>query len=122
MMLKAVKLRPFVPSGEDYQRSLQFYTDLGCELIYHSPELAIFKVGYLEFHLQNYHHRELQDNYMLELCVQDLDAWWKHIQDAGIIEKYEVRAKPPQLQPYGRRAIHLIDPAGVLWHITEWLP
>lgn len=117
--MKALKLRPFVPSGEDYQQSLHFYRDLGFEEIFHSSELTIFRIDELEFHLQNYHNRELQENFMLELCVQDLDGWWQHIQDSGIIQKYQVRAKSPQPQPYGKRAIHLIDPAGVLWHITE---
>jgi len=119
--MKAVKLRPFVPSGEDYPLAIQFYTDLGFEPIFRSPELTIFQVDDLEFHLQNYFNRELQENYMLELVVQDLDSWWKRIQTSGVIEKYQVRAKPPALQPYGRRAIHLLDPAGVLWHITESL-
>lgn len=117
--MKAIKLRPFVPSGVDYSLALEFYRDLGFEQIYHDSDLTIFKVNDLEFHLQNYHNRELQENYMLELCVQDLDAWWKRIQDSGVIDKYQTKAKPPELQPYGRRAIHLIDPAGVLWHITE---
>lgn len=117
--MKAVKLRPFVPSGENYEQSLQFYKDLGFEPIYHSPELTIFKVDDLEFHLQNYHHREMQENFMLELCVTDLDAWWEHIQRSGVVERYGVKAKPPQWQPYGKRAIHLLDPAGVLWHVTE---
>lgn len=119
-MMKAVKLRPFVPSGEDFPLAIRFYKDLGFEQIYDSPDLAIFKVDELEFFLQNYVNRELQENYMLELCVHDLDGWWQRIQDSGVLEKYSVRAKAPQLQPYGRRAIHLIDPAGVLWHITEW--
>lgn len=117
--MKALKLRPFVPSGENYEQSLRFYGDLGFEQIYHSPELTIFKADDLEFHLQNFSNKELQENYMLELCVQDLDAWWRHIQNSGVIEKYQVRAKPPRLQPYGKRAVHLLDPAGVLWHFTE---
>lgn len=117
--MKAMKLRPFVPSGENYPLVKQFYKDLGFEQIYDSPGLAIFQVDDLEFHLQNYSNQELQENYMLELCVQDLDAWWKHIKDSGVIETYQIRAKPPRPQPYGKRAIHLIDPAGVLWHITE---
>ncbi|MDD9268343.1 VOC family protein [Paenibacillus sp. GCM10023248] len=117
--MKALKLRPFVPSGGDYPRAVQFYTDLGFEKLFTSEELTIFKVDETEFHLQNFHNEELQNNYMLELCVEDLDAWWQHIQKAGIVEKYHLRAKAPQIQPYGKRAIHLIDPAGVLWHITE---
>jgi uncharacterized glyoxalase superfamily protein PhnB len=117
--MKAFKLRPFVPSGADYLLAVQFYTDLGFENIFSSDELTIFKVDETEFHLQNVHNAELQNNYMLELCVQNLDDWWQHIQNTGIVGKYNIRTKPPQIQPYGKRAIHLIDPAGVLWHITE---
>lgn len=117
--MKAHKLRPFVPSGEDYPLAVRFYEDLGFEKIFASDELTIFKVDDLEFHLQNYHNQELQHNYMLELCVHDLDAWWQHIQDSGVASKYGIKAKSPQLQPYGKRAVHLLDPAGVLWHFTE---
>ena len=117
--MKALKLRPFVPSGADYLLAVQFYTDLGFEKIFSSDELTIFRVDETEFHLQNVHNAEMQNNYMLELCVQNLDEWWQHIQSTGIVGKYSIRTKPPQIQPYGKRAIHLIDPAGVLWHITE---
>jgi uncharacterized glyoxalase superfamily protein PhnB len=117
--MKAIKLRPFIPSGENYPLAVQFYMDLGFEKIFSSDELTIFKFDETEFHVQNFHNAELQNNFMLELCVQDLDAWWQHIEDTGIVGKYNVRAKRPQIQPYGKRAIHLIDPAGVLWHITE---
>jgi hypothetical protein len=117
--MKALKLRPFIPSGSDYPLAMQFYTDLGFEKIYTSNELSVFRMGETEFHLQNFHNTELQHNFMLELCVQDLDAWWQHIQSTGVIDNYNVKAKSPRIQPYGRRAIHLLDPAGVLWHITE---
>ncbi|MEK4251785.1 hypothetical protein [Paenibacillus sp. FSL W7-1287] len=117
--MKAMKLRPFIPSGTDYPRAVQFYIDLGFEKVYYSDELTIFKFDDIEFHLQNYQNTELQHNYMVELCVQDLDAWWQHIQDSELVNKYDIRVKPPQIQPYGKRAIHLIDTAGVLWHMTE---
>jgi len=99
--------------------AIRFYDDLGFEQIYSDNGLTIFKLDEIEFHLQNFHNTELQNNYMLELCVQDLDACWERIERSGVVERYRVRAKPPKLQPYGKRAIHLIDPAGVLWHITE---
>jgi uncharacterized glyoxalase superfamily protein PhnB len=117
--MRANKLRPFVPSGADYLLAVQFYTDLGFEKIFSSDEGTIFRVDETEFHLQNFHNGELQKNYMLELCVQDLDSWWKHIQSTDVVDKYNIRANPPQIQSYGKRAVHLIDPAGVLWHITE---
>lgn len=50
--MRAVKLRPFVPSGDDFSLAIKFYVDLGFEQIYHSSDLAIFKVDELEFHLQ----------------------------------------------------------------------
>ncbi|MBW5446171.1 glyoxalase [Cohnella sp. CFH 77786] len=117
--MRANKLRPFVPSGLDYPLAVQFYVDLGFEIIFSDHGLTIFRIDELEFHLQNYHNLEMQNNYMLELCVQDLDAWWERIQRSGVVAKYNVKAKPPEIQPYGKRAVHLIDPAGVLWHITE---
>ncbi|MGO4500681.1 hypothetical protein AB4114_32950 [Paenibacillus sp. 2RAB27] len=117
--MKAQKIRPFVPSGEDFALAVQFYSDLGFEKIFSNHQGAIFKVDETEFHLQNYHNVELQQNYMLEMCVQDIDAWWTHIQNTEVVSKYQVRATPPKMQPYGKRAIHLIDPAGVLWHFTE---
>ncbi|OZB96828.1 hypothetical protein [Paenibacillus sp. XY044] len=116
--MKSLKLRPFVPSGEDYPLAVRFYEDMGFEKMFTSDELTIFRMDETEFHLQNYQNAEFQMNYMLELCVQDLDAWWSHLQNA-VIGKYGVKAKPPEIQPYGRRAIHLLDPAGVLWHFTE---
>lgn len=116
--MRANKLRPFVPSGEDYPLAIQFFIDLGFEKVYSDEELTIFKADEVEFHLQNYYNLELQQNYMLELNVQDLDAWWERIERSGVVEKYNVRAKAPEMQPYGMRAIHLVDPAGALWHIT----
>ncbi|WP_158289562.1 VOC family protein [Paenibacillus flagellatus] len=117
--MKAHRLRPFVPSGADYSVALQFYTDLGFEKIASHDGGAIFRIGEAEFHLQHYYHEELQNNFMMELCVHDLDAWWEHIRSTGVLDRYTVKATPPKIQPYGKRAIHLIDPAGVLWHITE---
>lgn len=69
--MRANKLRPFVPSGKDYPQAIQFYVDLGFEKIYSDDGLAIFKIDEVEFHLQNYHNPELQNNFMLELCVHN---------------------------------------------------
>lgn len=57
---------------------------------------------------------------MLQLWVDDLDAWWQHICEAKVTERFEgVKAKPPQDYPWGLREIHLTDPAGALWHIVQ---
>ena len=56
---------------------------------------------------------------MMQLTVDDLDAWWTHIRALDLAASYGVRPPtPPKLEPWGMRVVHLIDPAGVLWHIT----
>ncbi|WP_409342694.1 hypothetical protein [Paenibacillus sp. MBLB4367] len=117
--MKAIKLRPFIPSGENYDLAQRFFEELGFEKIYSSQELSIFRTGEQEFFLQNFHKQDFQDNFMVELVVEELDAWWEHIRAAALEEKYPIKLKPPVLYPWGKREIHLIDPAGVCWHISE---
>ena len=117
--MKATKLRPFIPSGQDYALAQRFYEELGFEKVYSDDGLSIFRMGEQEFFLQNFQNREFQDNYMVQLVVDDLDGWWTHIQAAALDRKYPVKLKEPTVYPWGKREIHLIDPAGVCWHISE---
>jgi uncharacterized glyoxalase superfamily protein PhnB len=82
--------------------------------------LAAFQVGEFRFLLQNLYVKEWAGNFMMHLLVTDADAWWKHIQDIKLAEKYpSITAKPPTLQPWGLRVLYLSDPSGVLWHIAD---
>lgn len=117
--MKAVKLRPFIPSGADYPLSIRFFEDLGFTNVYSDSGLTIFRVGEQEFFLQNFHNTEVQHNYMVELVVEDLDRCWAELQAASLESKYAVKLKEPTLYPWGKREIHLIDPAGVCWHLSE---
>jgi len=117
--MQAIKLRPFVPSGADYALSQRFFEDLGFQKIYSDDGISIFRIGELEFYLQNFHNQDFQDQYMLELAVEDLDQWWEHIQTAGLADKYPIKVKEPKHYPWGKREVHLIDLAGVCWHISE---
>ncbi|MBP3965568.1 MULTISPECIES: hypothetical protein [Paenibacillus] len=118
--MKATKLRPFVPSGADYELAQRFFKELGFECILSVQDISIFRLSEQEFILQNYSNQSFQDNYMMDLIVDDLDAWWTHIQ--AIMESGQfptIRAKEPTVFPWGRRELHLIDPAGVCWHLAE---
>ena len=60
---------------------------------------------------------------MMQLMVDDLDAWWAHIQKLDLPTNFQVAApKAPAVQPWGLRVAYVIDPAGVLWHIAERRP
>jgi hypothetical protein len=117
--LKVKELMTFVPSGKDYKNEIRFYSDLGFTLHWTSDELSVLKIENFGFYLQNFENTEMQSNFMMDLEVEDLDAWWSKIQKMKISEKYQgASAKAPQDYPWGKREIHLITPARVLWHIA----
>lgn len=116
--MELIKLRSFIPSGEDYHLAQRFFADLGFEKIYSDNGISVFRMEDQEFYLQNFHNKEFQENFMIELVVGDLDGWWKHIHNT-VLDRYPIKVKEPTLYPWGKREIHLIDPAGVCWHISE---
>ena len=114
-------LRPFLPA-RDFDTSKAFYTALGFEMLL-DADVAIFKVGSGGFLLQRYYHKEWADNCMMQLMVDDLDAWWVRIEALDLAATFGVRPpRPPQLQPWGLRVAFLFDPSGVLWHIAARRP
>jgi catechol 2,3-dioxygenase-like lactoylglutathione lyase family enzyme len=115
-------LRPFVPC-DDFELCKRFYADLGFTLGHHDDAIAIFASGAFSFVLQNYRWESARQNYVLQLLVSDVDAWWARIQSSGLAARYGVRVVPVKDEPWGAtgaRVIHLIDPTGILWHITQF--
>jgi uncharacterized glyoxalase superfamily protein PhnB len=118
MNLKAKEIMTFVPGGKDYKLALAFYQDLGFEATWTSDELSVLEKDGCRFFLQNFTNEAMQNNFMMNLEVVDLDAWWRKIQETDLVGKYPgVRAVEPKDYPWGKREIHLIDPVGVLWHM-----
>ena len=109
--------RPFIPA-KDFDLSKRFYEALGFEKILDS-EVAIFNVGSGGFILQNYFQEDWAGNFMMQLMVDDLDAWWAHVQSLDL-DRFGVQpARPPTMQPWGLRVAYLTDPCGVLWHVAQ---
>lgn len=118
-MNSVLDLKPFLPA-ENFDLAKQFYLDLGFTMLWGDKELCAFQAGEFRFLLQNYYVQEWAGNCMMHLMVKDADAWWTHIQEKRIPEKYpDIMAKPPTLQPWGLRVLYLSDPSGVLWHIAD---
>jgi len=112
-------LKPFIPSGPDFAASKRFFADLGFTVNWEAPGLAELQLGAAVFLLQEFHDQHVQDNLMMFARVDDLDAWWQHVRDSGVLERCPgVRAKEPTEYPWGMREVHLIDPAGVCWHFA----
>lgn len=115
------RMRPFLPA-KDFDRSKKFYEALGFEKVLDS-EVAIFNVGSGGFILQRYFQKEWAENFMMQILVDDLDAWWAHIQSLDLPGRFGVTApKPPAMQPWGLRIAYVVDPSGVLWHFAQRRP
>lgn len=109
--------RPFLPA-KDFARSRAFYEALGFSKLL-DGEVAIFAVGETSFILQNYYQQAWAENFMMQLLVDDLDAWWAHIQALDLPGRFGVAPpKAPQMQPWGLRVAYVTDPSGVLWHFA----
>jgi len=112
-------LKAFVPA-RDAELSRRFYADLGFTINWSNPEIAELQIGAFRFLLQTFYIREHAGNFMMSLMVEDLDAWWGHIEKGDFATKYPgIMCKPPAMQPWGIRVLYLSDPTGVLWHITD---
>jgi len=113
--------RPFLPA-RDFELSKRFYETLGFEKLLDAT-VAIFRMGRGEFLLQNYYQKEWAENFMMQLMVDDLDAWWIHIQSLDLPGRFGVAPpKAPALQPWGLRIAYVTDPSGVLWHVAQRRP
>ncbi len=112
-------LRAFVPA-KDFAASRAFYRDLGATERPIDPKMVLLELGDSAFYLQDAYVKDWAENTMLFLFVDDLDGLWAELQAADLVNRYPgVRWKAPTDYPWGLREIHLLDPAGVLWHFAK---
>lgn len=110
--------RPFLPA-KDFDLSKTFYEALGFEKLL-DEDVAIFRTGSGGFILQRRYQEDWAGNFMMQLMVDDLDAWWTHIVALDLTGRFNVQApRAPAMQPWGLRTAYVVDPSGVLWHIAE---
>ncbi len=113
--------RPFVPA-KDFGLSKRFYLQVGFDLLLDS-EVAIFGIGQTSFILQNYFNKSWAENFMMQLMVDDVDAWWAHLNALNLPNTFPgVSLRLPEVQPWGLRISYLVDPSGVLWHVAQRRP
>lgn len=119
--LNASDIRPFVPA-RDFALSKRFYAALGWQTQDVGPGLALVSpCDRRHFYLQDFHVKELAENTMLHVTVEDAGAWHRHV--AAVLDGDEfdaARVAPPVRQPYGATVVFVHDPSGVLLHLCEW--
>ena len=119
----AEAIRAFLPT-RDFEVSRDFYEALGFEKVL-DGDVAIFAIGAggAGIILQRHFVEAWAEQCMMQLMVDDLDAWWAHLQTLDLETRFGVRPpSAPAMQPWGLRITYLFDPAGVLWHVAERRP
>src|SRR5437868_11980586 len=86
--LRAKEILTFIPSVIDFQTAKQFYVDIGFEVAYEDDSLAILRKDACRFFLQNNSNNWIEGNFMMVLNVEDLDAWWEHLQGLDLETRY----------------------------------
>lgn len=118
MNLSVTEIKAFIPA-KDFEVSKRFYKHLGFTMASDGDGVAYFHLGHASFLLQDCCPESVSDNEMMHLLVQDVDAWWKHIANTGLAEKYGVKVTGIELRPWRMRDFCLFDPSGVIWRIGQ---
>lgn len=121
MNMETIEIKAFVPS-RDFELSKRFYRDLGFNIPWSSDELAYLYAGNCSFLLQKFYVKEHADNFMMHMLVEDVESWWRLVQEQRLAERYGVRAEPPADRPWRIRDFVLFDPTGVAWRIGTSMP
>ena len=117
--LKSVEIKAFVPA-KDFELSKRFYQDLGFHMASDGDGIAYFHHGdHCAFLLQDFFVKEFAQNLQMHLLVEDVHAWWQHIHDSGMAQRYGVRLTAPVEQPWAMIDFNLVDPCGVCWRIAQ---
>jgi hypothetical protein len=69
--MKFLSLKPFVPSGKDYNRSKEFFQELGFRISWDAGDYMGFESDSCAFILQKYDNREFAENFMITVGVSN---------------------------------------------------
>ncbi len=118
-MSEVLAIRPFVPA-RDFGLSKRFYQALGFTATLEEPPIAVLKLGSFSFILQDFHVAALAENFMVQMLVRDVTAFWRGLDVDRLVVEFGVKPpKPPALQPWGMKVGFIHDPSSVLWHVAE---
>lgn len=116
--MKFISLEPFVPSGENFEGSKQFFQELGFKINWDAGDYVGFDKDGCKFILQKYNNKQFAENLMISVRINNAEAFWQEINEKQLAEKYGIRVGQPTKQPYGKE-VNIIDLAGVCWHFVE---
>ena len=116
--MEFISLQPFVPSGKEFEKSREFFAELGFNLTWSDSDYAGFERDGCKFILQRYDRRDFAENFMLTVRVSNAAEFRQNVLDKKLPEKFGIKIGEITAQPYGKE-VNIIDVAGVCWHFVE---
>ncbi len=116
--MKFSSLQPFVPSGKDFEKSKQFFLELGFEINWGDSNYVGFERDGCRFILQKFDSIEFAQNYMVTVNVDNAGEFRDYVLGKNLPEKFGISIGEVIQQPYGKE-VNIIDIAGVCWHFVE---
>ncbi|WP_395345307.1 lactoylglutathione lyase [Ningiella sp. W23] len=111
--MDVIDIKAFVPS-RDYERSLAFYSEIGFESEYVTDDLTVFQNGECLLFLQRFYQEELARNFMLQICVSDIDEAFALCSRS----KHKTKISEIQSETWGK-VFYLWGPSDELLHVTQ---
>jgi catechol 2,3-dioxygenase-like lactoylglutathione lyase family enzyme len=117
---QALSIRPFIGS-KNYEESRAFYNDLGFKEVVIEPKMSLIIVKEnLAFYLQNAFVKDWIENTMIFLEIENVETFYEELKNKKLSEKYkDVKLSNIKIREWGKE-IHLLDPAGILWHFGKF--
>ncbi|MGP9687994.1 hypothetical protein ACT3TH_02415 [Psychrobacter sp. AOP22-C1-C5] len=112
--MNVTDIKVFVPS-KNYDVSKAFYLEIGFKPEFVTDDLTLFQNGSSFLYLQRFYNQELADNFMLQICVLDIEEAFNVCSSS----KHKTRITPIEQKAWGK-VFYLWGPAGELLHITEF--
>ncbi|MFS1702054.1 lactoylglutathione lyase [Alteromonas sp. AMM-1] len=106
-------IKAFVPS-KDYDISKAFYRDLGFSVEYVTDDLALCENGECTFFLQRFYQPELANNFMLQICVDNIEDAFQRCNNS----EHKTKISEIQQESWGK-VFYVWGPGDELLHMTE---
>lgn len=111
--MNVTDIRPFIPS-KDFEVSTAFYEEIGFVPEYVTEDLTLFNSGDCYFFLQRFFDEGLARNFMLQVCVTDIEDTYQRCS----CSQHKTKITPVQQERWGK-VFYLWGPVGELLHITQ---
>ena len=116
--MQFLSLEPFIPSGNNFEAAKNLFVELGFKINWDAGDYIGFEQDGCKFILQKYDNKAFAENLMINVKVDDVQAFRNSVMEKKLPEKFGIRIGEITNQPYGME-VNLIDMAGVCWHFVE---